>query len=170
MTKYKPLIWRSLVSSMSFFFYVAVFAFGCFFYFNDPEIAADVKGSPIMLAFILSIPGLIFLFLKMINNFSVRLYSTENQLIFFSLFKRINIPLAAIQKVKVTSPDLIETNFSGPTPKPIRFTRKPIQLFVGAPHILHIEQHNASEPIRLEIGPGWRKDDLETFVREMRKN
>lgn len=160
----QPPIWRRLISSLPFFLYGAVFAFGCYYYFTDPEIAADVKGSPIMLVFILSIPSIIYLFLKMLDTFSLKLEHSQGRLIFFSLFSRFKIALTEIEHITITSPDLVETDFSGPTQKPVRFSGHPIRLYVGAPHILQIKRKGIPETIGLKIGPGWKKEDLQRFI------
>jgi hypothetical protein len=166
----KPPIWRSLVSSAGFILSAAVYVFAGSFYFTDPQIAADVKGTPIFYVFILGLPGLIYLFLKMLNTLSAKLQSGDGQLMFSSLFSRVSVPLSEIQDITITSPDLIETNFSGPTPKPVIISRKPIQVFVGMPHVLNIVRNKGSESMRLEVGPGWRKEDLEAFVKGLRKS
>lgn len=165
----KPPIWRSLVSSASFILSAAVYVFAVYFYLTDPYIAADVKGTPIFYVFILGVPGLIYLFLKMLNTLSAKLQSGDGQLMFSSLFSRVSVPLSEIQDITVTSPDLIETNFSGPTPKPVIISRKPIQVFVGMPHVLNIVRSKGLEPMKVDVGPGWRKEDLEAFVKGIQK-
>lgn len=165
----KPPIWRSLVSSASFILSAAVYVFAGHFYLTDPHIAADVKGTPIFYVFIFGVPGLIYLFLKMLNTLSAKLQSGDGQLMFSSLFSRVSVPWSEIQDITVTSPDLIETNFSGPTPKPVIISRKPIQVFVGMPHVLNIVRSKGSESMKVNVGPGWRKEDLEAFIREAGK-
>ncbi len=166
MSQIRPPFHRSLISSLDFFWYGAIFAFGCFFYVTDPEIAASVQKSPIMIVFILSIPGLIYLLLTSVNNFSLRLMNDGYQMTFSSLFKRISVPLSEIQDIHVTSPDLVTTLFSDPPPTTIR-TGGRFRLYVGAQHALSITKRGASEPITLKIGPGWRQEDLTLFVQEM---
>ena len=160
---------RSFVSSLYSLLYTVVIIGGYVYYFTHPLEAAEIKGTPIAYVFMLAIPGLIFALLNLVNNFTVSLMSDGQALQFSSLFKRIRIPLSEIQKIQITSPDLIETNLSGPTPKPIRFSRKPIALYVGMNHVLHITKRSPGTDVDVTIGPGWNKSQLQAFVLDIGK-
>ncbi len=168
MIQLRPSFWRSLISSSVFFWYSAIFAFGCYVYFNNPEFAESVRGDFIIVVFLLSIPILIYYFFRTINNFSLVLKNDGKYLTFASLLKRFSIPISDIEKVTIASPDLIATSLSASAPSALPVDGR-VRVFVGAKHVLHITTKKDRSSIALEIGPGWKQEDLQKFIQRLGK-